>query len=329
MLARASARSATFEIRVQPTNAIEVPSRRFGKYVVRSRIGMGGMAEVFLAEAMDDNGEQFSVALKLMRQGLSEERFADEIDLMGMLSHPNLVTMIEHGVAFGRHFIAMELLVGGDLKALMEAHRRQMKGFPTSMGLYVVIEILKGLAYFHTATTRSGTPLNLLHSDVNPANIFFSGRGEVKLGDFGVASSTYLNLGPAQGMTAGKLSYLSPEQTRGEPLTPASDLWAAGVMLYELEVGFHPFQKDGATEDQVMALIRSSKLTVPDYVDRPLAAIMLKALAPELKNRFRTAGEFAGPLFGYALDRNLLPSPAEVQEWLESVLGGSIEARPP
>ena len=326
--ARAPTRSATFEIRVQPTNDIEVPSRRFGKYVVRSRIGMGGMAEVFRAEAMDDNGEQFSVALKLMRQGLSEERFADEIDLMGMLSHPNLVTMIEHGVAFGRHFIAMELLVGGDLKALMEAHRLQMKGFPTSMGLYVVLEILKGLAYFHTATTRSGTPLNLLHSDVNPANIFFSERGEVKLGDFGVASSTYLNLGPAQGMTAGKLSYLSPEQTRGEPLTPASDLWAAGVMLYELEVGFHPFQKDGATEDQVMALIRSSKLTVPDYVNRPLAAIMLKALAPELKNRFRTAGEFAGPLFGYALNRNLLPSPAEVQEWLESVLGGSIEARP-
>ena len=306
---------------MQPTNAIEVPSRRFGKYVVRSRIGTGGMAEVFLAEAADERGEQMQVALKLMKPGLSEERFADEIDLMGMLSHPNLVTMIEHGVAFGRHFIAMEFLVGGDLQALMEAHRRQMKGFPTPMGLYVVLEVLKGLAYFHTATSKAGSPLNLLHSDVNPANVFFSGRGEVKLGDFGVASSIHLNLGPAEGMTAGKLSYLSPEQTRGEALTPASDLWAAGVMLYELEVGYHPFQKDGATEEQIMALIRGTKLTVPDYVDRPLGAIILKSLAPELKNRFRTAGEFAGSLFGYALDRNLLPTARRVQDWLESILG--------
>lgn len=313
--------SATFDLPVQPVTAIEVPSRRFGMYLVRSRIGMGGMAEVFLAEATDETGEQVNVALKLMRPGLSEDRFADEIDLMGMLTHPNLVRMIEHGVAFGRHYIAMEFLIGGDLKAVMEAHRRQMKGFPAPMGLYVVLEVLKGLAYFHTATTKAGAPLNLLHSDVNPANVFFSGHGEVKLGDFGVASSSHLNLGPAQGMTGGKLSYLSPEQTRGEPLTPASDIWAAGVMLYELVVGFHPFQKDEASEEQIMALIRSTKLTVPDYVERPLAAIILKALAPDLKNRYRTAGEFAGPLFGYALDRNLLPSAPRVREWLESVLG--------
>ena len=306
---------------MRETNAIEVPSRRFGKYMVRSRIGLGGMAEVFLAEAVDQNGQPLNVALKLMRQGHSEERFADEIDLMGMLSHPNLVRMIEHGVAFGRHFIAMEFLVGGDLKALMDTHRRQMTGFPADMGLYIVLEVLKGLAYFHTATTKSGTPLNLLHSDVNPANVFFSGTGEVKLGDFGVASSVHLNLGPARGMAAGKLSYLSPEQTRGESLTPASDLWAAGVMLYELVVGFHPFQKDGASEEEIMARIRSSKLTVPDYVERPLSAIILKALAPDVRNRFRTAGDFAGPLFGFAIDHNLLPSPRHVQEWLESTLG--------
>ena len=122
-------------------------------------------------------------------------------------------------------------------------------------------------------------------------------------------------------MTAGKLSYLSPEQTRGEALLPASDLWAVGVMLHEVVVGYHPFQKDGATEQQVMAAIRAAKLNIPDYVDKPLAAIINKALAPELKNRYRSAGEFAGPLFAYALDWNLLPSRAETQAWLEGVLG--------
>lgn len=316
-----AAAKVSFPLATEPTRTIEVPSRRFGKYVVRSRLGQGGQAEVFLAEAVDDKGDQVNVALKLMRQGTSEEKFADEADLMGLLSHPNLVKMMEHGVAFGRPFIAMEFLIGGDLQEVMAAHRRAMKGFPMGMGVHVCIEVLKALAYFHKATTKTGAALNLIHSDVNPSNVFFSGDGEVKLGDFGVASSTHVDIGPGTGVTAGKLSYLSPEQTRGDHLTPASDLWAVGVMLHEVVVGYHPFQKDGLTEQQTMAAIRAPKLNIPDYVDKPLAAVISKALAPDLKNRFRSAGEFAGPLFAYALDQNLLPSRNEMQTWLESVLG--------
>ena len=304
-----------------PTRSIEVPSRRFGKYLVRSRLGQGGQAEVFLAEAVDDKGDQVHVAIKLLRQGGNEEKFADEADLMGLLNHPNLVRMVEHGTAFGRPFIAMEFLIGGDLLEVMAAHRRAMKGFPTGMGLYVIIEVLKALAYFHKATTKTGAVLNLIHSDVNPSNVFFSGEGEVKLGDFGVASSSHANIGPAQGVAAGKLSYLSPEQTRGEYLGPASDLWAVGVMLHEVVVGYHPFQKEGASDEQVMASIRAPKLNIPDYVDKPLAQVITRALTPELKNRFRSAGEFAGPLFAYGLDQNVLPSRTELQFWLESVLG--------
>jgi serine/threonine-protein kinase len=306
---------------VQTAKAIEVPSRRYGKYLVRSRLGAGGMAEVFLAEAVDEHGLQVNVALKLMRAGLSEEKFADEVDLMGMLSHPNLVRMLEHGMAFNRHYLALEFLIGGDLRGVMDAHRRQQRGFPVNIGLQVVIEVLKALAYVHTATTKTGTALNLVHSDVNPANIFFSGHGEVKLGDFGVASSDVHNLGPGEGIAAGKLSYLSPEQTRGEPVAASSDLWSVGVMLHELVVGYHPFQKEDASEQQVMALIRAARLSIPDYVEKPLAAILQKALAPDPRSRFRTAGEFAGPLFAYGLDRNLLPDAGTVREWLEGILG--------
>lgn len=305
----------------QQSRTIEVPSKRFGKFVVRSRLGVGGMAEVFLAEAIDQNREHINVALKLMKPGGDEAKFHDEADLMSVLSHPNLVTLVEHGVAFGRPFIAMEYLIGGDLQEVMAAHRRAMKGFPAGMGVHVCLEVLKALAYFHKATTKSGAALNLVHSDVNPANVFFSGHADVKLGDFGVASSTHVPIGPGAGVTAGKLSYLSPEQTRGEPTTPASDLWAVGVMLHEVVVGYHPFQTENASEQQVMQAIRASKLSIPDYVDKPLAQIITRALAPELKNRFRTAGEFAGPLFGHALDARLLPEKAEVQAWLESMLG--------
>jgi serine/threonine-protein kinase len=298
-----------------------VPSKRFGKYLVRSRLGQGGMAEVFLAEAIDARQEQINVALKLMRPGGSEEKFSDEADLMSLLSHPNLVRMVEHGVAFGRPYIAMEYCIGGDLQEVMAAHRRLMKGFPVGIGIHVCLEVLKALSYFHRATTRTGSALNLIHSDVNPTNIFFSGEADVKLGDFGVASSTHVDIGPGHGVAAGKLSYLSPEQTRGEVLSPASDLWSLGVMLHELVVGYHPFQAENASEQQIIAAIRAPKLNIPDYVEKPLAAIISKALAPDLKNRYRTAGELAGPLFGYALDARLLPSRYEVRDWLEGMLG--------
>ncbi|MDP1914805.1 MAG: serine/threonine-protein kinase [Myxococcales bacterium] len=304
-----------------PVQAVEVPSRRFGRYIIRSRLGQGGMAEVFLAEAVDEKGDQLNVALKLMRKNVPEDKFADEADLMGLLSHPNLVRMLEVGAAFGRPFIAMEFLIGGDLREVMEAHRRQMKGFPLGMGVHLCIEVLRALAYFHTATTRTGTPLSLVHSDVNPANVFFSGAGEVKLGDFGVASSGHIDIGPGEGITAGKLSYLSPEQIRGEPLGPAADLWSVGVMMHELIVGYHPFQKEGASEQEIMQLIRSAKLNIPDYVDKPLAVILQKALTPDLRQRYRSAGEFAGPLFAWALDHNHVPTNRQLQEWLESVLG--------
>jgi serine/threonine-protein kinase len=304
-----------------PVQTVEVPSRRFGRYVIRSRLGQGGMAEVFLAEAVDEKGDQVNVALKLMRKGMSEEKFADEADLMGLLDHPNLVRMLEVGSAFGRPFIAMEFLIGGDLREVMDAHRMQMRGFPLGMGVHVCIEVLRALAYFHTAKTRTGRPLGLVHSDVNPANVFFSGAGDVKLGDFGVASSGHMDLGPGDGVAAGKLSYLSPEQTRGEPASPSSDLWAVGVMLHELAVGYHPFQKTGASESELMQLIRAAKLNIPDYVDKPLAVVLQKALAPDVRQRYRTAGELAGPLFAWALDQNQIPTPRQMQEWLESMLG--------
>jgi eukaryotic-like serine/threonine-protein kinase len=285
-------------------NSIEIPSRLYGKYLVRSKIGVGGMAEVFLAEAVDANGHAFSVALKMLNKGASEEAFANEVDLMGLLSHPNLMKLIEHGRAYGRLWIALEYCIGGDLRALMDVSKKEMKPISAETGIAVILETLKGLSYFHHATSRNGAALRLIHSDVNPANIFVNAAGEVKLGDFGVASSSLVDIGPGEGLTAGKLSYLSPEQTRGETLTNASDVWAVGVMLHELVVGWHPFQREGATEQQIMQLIRAPKLTIPDYVDKPLAQIVVKALAPELKNRFKTCGEMAGPLMAYALDAN-------------------------
>jgi serine/threonine protein kinase len=307
-------------VEVGSTKTVEVPSRRYGRYVVRSRLGEGGMAEVFLADAVAPRGEPFPVALKLMRKDAPPEAFADEADLMGLLDHPNLVRMLEAGQAFGRPFIAMEFLVGGDLKRLMEAHETLKRSFPVGTAVHVCIEVLRALSYFHQLRTRSGRALELIHGDVNPSNIFFSGEGEVKLGDFGVAKARGADIGPQDGVAAGKLHYLSPEQTRGEPLTPASDLFALGIVLYELLVGTHPFLRGETDDETAMAAIRAARLTLPDSVDKPLGQILRKALAPELSARYRTAGEFAGALFAWALDSGQSPTRQNVQAWLLKTL---------
>jgi eukaryotic-like serine/threonine-protein kinase len=301
--------------------SIEIPSRRYGKYQVRSRLGVGGMAEVFLADVVNELGEEQQVALKIMRDGQSHEAFVNEADLMGMLSHPNLVRRLELGEAGGRLFIAMEYCMGGDLQGLMNVLRKHMKDFPTWMGVHVCLEVLKGLSYFHQAKTRSGDALHLVHGDVNPSNVFFSAQGDVKLGDFGVAKSARKNLGPQDGLTAGKVPYLSPEQTRGDPLTAASDLFAVGVMLHELTVGFHPFAGPGASAHDVLAAIRAARVTIPDYVDKPLAQVLRRVLAADLSTRYPTAGEMAGDLLHYALDHGQWVSREQVQAWLATELG--------
>ncbi|HEY0096417.1 MAG TPA: serine/threonine-protein kinase [Archangium sp.] len=302
------------------SKTVEIPSRRFGRYVLRSRLGSGGMAEVLLAEAHDEKGEPFQVALKLMRKDVTAESFADEADLMGLLEHPNLVRRLEIGEAFGRYFIAMEFLVGGDLEGLLQAHQRQGQRIPVAAGVHVCIEVLRALAYFHQARTRSGRPLELVHGDVNPTNIFFSGQCEVKLGDFGVAKARGLDLGPEDGVTAGKLHYLSPEQTRGDTVTLASDLFSLGIVLHELVLGFHPFAPDSDNPEVVMAAIRAAKLNLPDTLDKPLAAVLRKALAPDVGQRYRTAGEFAGALLAWALDTGQRFDPRELQAAMHPVL---------
>ncbi|WP_395832187.1 serine/threonine-protein kinase [Archangium violaceum] len=306
---------------------VEIPSRRFGRYVLRSRLGSGGMAEVFLAEAKDEKGLPFKVALKLMRKDVTAEAFADEADLMGLLEHPNLVSRLEIGEAFGRYFIAMEFLVGGDLEGLLRAHESQGAPPPVAVGVHVCIEVLRALAYFHQARTRSGRPLELIHGDVNPSNIFFSGQCEVKLGDFGVAKARGLDLGPEDGVTAGKLHYLSPEQTRGDTVTQASDLFSLGIVLHELVLGVHPFARNSDDPEVVMAAIRAAKLSLPDKLDRQLGVILRKALAPDVNQRYRTAGEFAGALFTWALDTGQPFAPRELQPSLQQALSLALWER--
>ncbi|MGC4115325.1 MAG: serine/threonine-protein kinase [Myxococcales bacterium] len=312
--------SSTAQPQFQP-----IPSRRFGSYRIVRRLGEGGMAVVFLAEAVDERGNLLPVALKFMKPRIgcgevdASDLFATEADVMGLLRHPSLVNLYEVGKHTETFYFAMEYCPGGDLEALLTALDWQQRSFPPSVALQIGIQLLEALAYVHQAQGVRGTSLGLVHGDVNPANVFLSfTENRPKLGDFGVVSSTALGGGLPEGMAAGKLHYLSPEQALGKPLTPQSDLFSVGVLMFQLLLGQRPF--DGPDTDTILGKIVSGRFDLPSGVSSGLAAIFEKALAKNPKNRYPTAGAFAGDLLRYQLDSGMQVLPRALRELCEEAL---------
>lgn len=295
-----------------------VSSERFGIYLVRRRIGEGATGEVFAADAVHPSGERTEVALKMMRPQVPASWFTNEAGLMKALRHENLVEWIEVGTSVGRPYIAMEYMAGGTLRELLRIHQREHLPLPLDISLHIVIEVLKGLAHLHNAPSDSGTSLGLVHCDVSPSNIFFSGDGRVKLGDFGLTRSSPSGPGPLP--SAGTLFYVSPEQIAQERISSRSDLFALGVVCHEMLLGRHPVQ--GARDAQaVMKALRTANFDPGPSVDRALARILARSVAREPRARYQTAGEFAGALLEYVLDRNLWTSREQLQTWLMETTG--------
>ncbi|MBS2028766.1 MAG: serine/threonine protein kinase [Deltaproteobacteria bacterium] len=304
----------------------EIPSRRYGKYVLRGKIGEGGMAEIFRADVVEGD-ILTTVALKLLKANQPprvSDLFFAEADLMGLLTHPNLVKRLEVGSLGERLFIAMEDLYGGDLNALLDFLKAQTPPERLSPGaaFYICLQVLHGLAYFHQARSSTGQDLGLVHGDINPANVLLSAYGEVKLCDFGVASIPGVAAGLEEGTAAGKLHYLSPEQVHGIKLTASSDLFSVVTMLFFLLFGELPF--NGPTEDDVLDRIKAAKFKLPAGADSELARIFKKGLSKSVKDRYLTAGELAGELLAYQLDHGLHFNQRNMQELLDRVLGIAV-----
>ena len=303
----------------------KVPSTRFGSYTVIRRLGEGGMAVVFLAEAIDERGEVLPVALKFMKPNAAApgvdptELFAIEGDVMGLVRHPSLVKLYEVGKCGDELFLAMEHCLGGDLEALQSALRWQHQPFPPAIALQIGIDLLKALAHLHQAQSARGTSLGLVHGDVNPANIFVSlGESRPKLGDFGVASSSAVAGGLPTGMAGGRLHYLSPEQAQGQALSPQSDLFALGVVMFELLLGQRPF--DGESQNEIIDRICAGRYDVPVGAPPELSRIFEKALAAHPRSRFTSAGAFAADLLRYQLEAGLQELPGALRELTEEAL---------
>ena len=272
---------------------------RVGPYELRAHIGEGGMCHVFRARK---DGETTDCALKLLKEDQRKDErildlFVTEADLAMLFDHPNLITTLDAGEHRDRYYIAMELIEGANLKQIHEQCDHLGVRLPPDFALFFVNEILEGIGALHDATAETGRELGLVHRDVTPSNVFISFDGRVVVGDFGIAHiKAYGQTEPGQAV--GKLGYLAPEIVTEEGIDRRSDLFAVGIILYELLT--HTRLYSGADEEAVLNAIASADVVRPRKVMPGLAKgveqCLMKALTRRPKDRFQTAAEMATAL---------------------------------
>ena len=265
------------------------------RYDIGGLIAEGGMAEIVAASAMTEAGVSKRVALKRIRTASSSDpqfvaRFFDEVRLAMQLSHANVVQVFDFGrTEDNAFFLAMEFVEGVDVQRL----RRLPDGgrLPPAEALHVVAQMLRGLDYAHRRTDSDNRPLGIVHMDVKPANVLVSFEGEVKLTDFGVARSRDVRR-PMVGIS-GTIPFMSPEQTRGEPVDLRSDVFSAGVLLYALLAGECPFGEEDTGE--TLFEIQRCRYRPPAGLDQHerFDPLLERALALRPDDRFASAGAFA------------------------------------
>ncbi|MFO0697002.1 MAG: serine/threonine-protein kinase [Polyangiales bacterium] len=295
------------------------PIGTIGNYDILGRIGVGGMAEVFLAR--ETVGERRIVVVKRALPHVSEdprhiESLRQEARLLARLRHPSLCRTIEFGTDEGSIYFAMEWVDGVDLRAL--AHRAAEKGgIPPILAARIAADVASALHHAHTAQDERGQPLHVVHRDVTPENILVGFDGTVKLLDFGIAKATGHTVKTQHGELKGKFGYMSPEQYHALPLDGRSDVFSLGVCAYESLTGKPLF--DRGDEFQTVAAVifegavpslRESREDVPSELD----FILKKALAKKRDERFQSAEAFEHALrsFGRAAQaRMAVPSLGE------------------
>jgi serine/threonine protein kinase len=279
------------------------PVQQFGKYRLLEPIAAGGMAEVWRAEAPGAEGFVKEVALKLIRgdhdaRGDFVRMFIQEARLASRLSHANIVQVFDFDQVDGQYYIAMELVRGRTLREVVERCRETGARLGVARAVHVCGEVARALSYAHHLE-EDGRPAGLVHRDVSPQNVLVSFEGEVKLTDFGIARALGASEATAPGTVKGKLAYMAPEQARGEPVDGRTDVFALGVMLWELCAGRRLFARDG--EAATLAALLSAEPTSPpsawnESVPPALDAVVLAALERDAARRTASAEELAAAL---------------------------------
>ena len=304
----------------------------YGKYELLERIGDGGMAEVFRARFAGVAGFSKTVVIKRMLPHLAHkpqfvDMFVGEASLAAQVQHRNVVQVFELAqLDSGEYFIVMELVDGVDLRRLLKSAARRKLRVPAWFSVHVVIEVLEAIAYAHSLTDENGAPRNIVHRDVTPSNVFLSKLGEVKLGDFGVAHDTARPWQTQAGQLKGKVAYMAPEQLYTRSIDARTDLFAAGVLLWECLAQRRLF--GGGPDIEVMnRIVNGPRRAVTHYakdVPGEMDALLLRAVAVAPEDRFQSAKEMQDALLELA-PRFGLPARSEAVRGVIDVMSGRAE----
>lgn len=297
-----------------------------GPYRLREKIAQGGMAELYKADYLRQDGFKRAMAVKRVLPHLAENQdfinmFIREARLAALLQHPNIVQIFDFGKIQNAYFIAMEFIDGMNLGQIMA---KLKTGLPVNMALFVAIKISLGLEYSHKRKDdESGQPLGIVHRDISPQNILVSYQGEVKISDFGISKANTEPSLTQAGVIKGKLSYLSPEQAMGHPVDLQCDIYALGLVLYEILTAARVYQFDSDVE----AIRTIPKMTITPLINvRPdvpdgFSQIIMKCLEKDKRSRYADAREMHDDLMRFKTKLQISYDASDLSNFMRTTFG--------
>ena len=303
--------------------------KRLGRFQIIGRLATGGMAEVYLALSGELPGYRTLLVVKRILPHLAQNRqfigmFLDEARLAALLDHPNVVRIIEVGHDGEEYFLAMELVQGKPLSAVLRKAARERRPPSPALAAYIIAQAASGLGYAHALTDGDGRPLGVVHRDVSPQNVLLSFEGAVKLIDFGVARAFGRVAHTSPGGLKGKIEYMSPEQASAEEVDHRADVFALGVVLWEVLTGRRLYRRE--TELATMRAILDDPIPRPSEVaDVPpeLDAVVMRALRKRRDARFASAHEMAQALERFAFSNEGF-SPLQVASYMKGLFAAEF-----
>ncbi len=273
---------------------------KFGKYLLLEKVAAGGMAEIYLSKSSAANGLNKFFAIKRILPQFSKNEdfvamFKEEAKVCINLNHSNVVSIYDFGIELGQFYLVMDYVEGRNLRQIINELKKTNKSFSIDQALYLIKEAAAGLDHAHRCVdSTNGKPLNITHRDMSPQNVMVSFDGEVKVIDFGIAKAESENEGTKAGTLKGKFSYMSPEQAEGQSIDPRTDVFALGIVLWEILANDRLFT--GSNEAAILRKVRDCQVppirkinpTVPQELER----IVMKALAKDKNVRYQTAANF-------------------------------------
>lgn len=303
-----------------------------GRYFLAKKIATGGMAEVYRAKLVGIEGFEKDFAVKCIHPHWSSNRdfiemMVDEAKILLHLNHANIVQVNELNKENDRYYLVMEYVEGLDLRHLLYQLKKEAKSLDSNLALYILEEILKGLCYAHEKKDRFGKPLKIIHRDISPQNILVSFDGHVKLTDFGIAKAIGKTQETATGVLKGKFAYMSPEQALGQEIDQRSDIFALGIVFYEMLAGKKCFHRSNDLE--TLEAVKNSHIDF-DTIDpvgeqSPIVDLLKKALQKDKKERFQSAREFLNELYKVKQKLGIYASALDLEGMIKNDFSHLIE----